>query len=430
MAEENKPVEPDKNEKDQATTPNKKEAAQIKPDFQWTTLFDVGANSPALTPAYNIQRSVLIELLPRRKHNYSLPEWHRENKREEDDDLLYLMCGFIHPSEQEMLHYYIARWQGKLIADKMNGNDFSDDDDDERPNHTISVPRATLENYLKDAKQAEWLLDTHENLLLRLNAVRPMVRNLDQALNLEGIRNERGEWESAMDELVGQYEFPDTATAPQDENACWVWMNKMAAPQKKGFWKMDLSTTREELGALNWFRIYKSFADMWNYADSPKCTQRVEGELQEVPLPWVREKIRATLCYLLNMGFLDEDVFASVCAMTREERMEQERILKRSAVAAFMADISKSSPTQEVLIKLMSGFMRYFKPILKKTGNFTFEQISREYKNRNGHDKVSRMVSVSFYNTTEKRNKAVKQTGNPATRIRPQKLPGSDGRAG
>ena len=92
MAEENKPAEADK-----------KEEAQIRPDFKWTTLFDVGANSPALTPAYNTQRCVLIELLPRRKNSYSLPEWHRENKESEDDDLLYLMCGFVHPTEQEML---------------------------------------------------------------------------------------------------------------------------------------------------------------------------------------------------------------------------------------------------------------------------------------------------------------------------------------
>ena len=94
-----------------------------------------------------------------------------------------------------------------------------------------------------------------------------------------------------------------------------------------------------------------------------------------------------------------------------------------------MADISKSSPTQDVLIKLMSGFMRYFKPILQKTGNFTFEQMSRQYKNRNGHDKISRMVSVSFYNTMDKRNKAIKQSGKQGVHIAPQKAPGSD-RAG
>ena len=440
MAEENKSAEPnkktqnpsvasDQKQEGKMATPDSKEENKIQPDFQYTYAFDARENFPAILPAYKTQKRVLRELLPKRKQAYSLPEWHRTNKQDEDDDLLYLLCGFTHPAEQEMLHYYVERWQRKLIEDKMSDKNFSDDDDDEAPRRTISVPFATLENFLKDPKQAEWLLENHENLLLRLSAVRPMVRNLDLALNLEGIRNESNEWESAMDELVGQKEFEDSASRPQDEEACWVWMNKMVAPQRKGLWKMDLSNTREELGELDWFRIYKSFADMWDYIYDPRCTQRVNGKLEKVWLPWVAAKVRATIDYLIDQEFLKQDVFKAVCAMTPQERKEEEQMLKRRAVGAFLTDMSKSSPSSEILTKFMKGFTWYFQPILQKTGPFTFQQISRAYKNRNGHDKINNVVNVAFYNTIKKRNEAVKKSGKPATRISPQTPNQPDGRA-
>jgi len=399
MSEENKP---------NAAGPQDENKAKIVPDFVLTDKYHVGANSNLTLPAAKTQKRILNELLPRRKEAYSLPEWYMERKKEDEEDLLYVLCGVLHPAEGEMMFHYVERWQKDLIDQKRKDFLGDDDDDDDGPK-AISVPRANIRNFLSDPERADFMFENHENLLLRLSAVRGLMNQLADALYIEGVRQDKSEWESAMDELVGQYEFPEKASAPQGELACWVWMNKMVAPIKNNLWHLNLDGTRSALDDFNWFRINKCFADFWDFADNPECTQRVNGKLDKVQLKWMTAKILMTTGFLIKNGFLEQKELARVAAMSKEERAQHEKHLKRYVVSEFVADLCKSSPDNETLQKMLRGFIRYFRPILRETGIPSLSEVLTAHRNKRGEIKLDGIINVAFFSTKEKRAQAAAQ---------------------
>ena len=407
MSDENKP---------NSAEPADEEIKKIVPVFLWTELYRLGPNSCIPSAAFKTQNRVLSELLPRRKEAYSLPEWYMEQKNTEDEDLLYVLCGVLHPAEGEMLFHYVGHWQKELIDEKRKENSWSEDEDD-GPKRII-VPRATIQNFLQDKGREEFMRKNHENLWRRLSVVNDYVTQLGNALYCEAVRQDGSEWVIAMDELVGQYEFPDNASWPPNETACWIWMNKMVAPSKGKLWHLNLEGTHAMLDDFNWFRINKGFADLRDYADLPVCQQRENDEVVISQAPWMRAKIVATISFLLKNGFLIEKDFKTVLAMSQDQREIQEKLMKRNVVAAFVADICKSAPDNETLKNLLIGFRRYFQPILKQTGFPALSEMLVPSVNKKGDirvDKLNGLIRVMFYGITEQRSQ---ETGGS-----PQKKP-------
>ncbi len=389
------------NEEQNEPIPQNNDQNNRKPDYMWREIYDLGENSCEIEPAAEAQNRMLNKLLPHRKKAYSLPDWYFEIKKVEQEDLLYSLCGVVHPTEANMLHCYVDQWQKSLIREKMK--EFSVDDEEDSSQRTITVPRATFENFIKDPYCANFMLEKNENLLLRLNSVKGIIHKLDQALYLEGTRQRKEEWESAMEELVGQYAFPESASSPQDEYLCWVWMNKMLAPIKGDLWHLNLNATREVMSRFNWFRIHRCFADLLDYADNPVCTQRVEGKLlRNVELPWVSAKILMTAGFLLKNGFLDKDALMAIGQMSPEERKEQEKNMKRAVVSSFLSDMSKSAPDNEMFEKMLNGFERYFQPILRQTGFPSLKKTVIERRNKKGETKLGGVIDVKFYEQKSK----------------------------
>ncbi len=382
--------------------PPAEDKTEFTPSFKWKMAYTIGANSPFIIESSKTQKRVLNDLLPTKKNPYSLADWWAQNR--ESDSVLFLLCGFLHPAEQEMLRHYIDRWSDKTVAEKKKAIE-EDDDIPVGTSYAIAIPRSSVQNFLQD--NGEFMMDNHENLLLRLSAVKPMVEALDNALYFEGIRRDRKQWVSAMDELLCQNLYEDKASFPPTEESAWKWMNKMCAPTRLGLWQMDLSTTQNILGRLNVLRIYKQFAALWDYADKPVVTQRVNGQLQKEILPWIGAKIITTIGVLMNRGFLQPPVFSYVAKMTPEQREAEELVYKRMAVSAFLTDLTKSTPDKEIQAKLIGAFRRYFQPILHKIGQPVFDEALGEHKNSKGKQRYDRIVKIDFYDTEDERQKAM-----------------------
>ena len=412
-------------EENKHNNPNKKDDNKkgFEPEFLWTDVYRLGANSCEILPAAKTQNRVLNELLPRRKKSYSLPEWFMEQKMQDNEDLLYSLCGVVHPAEGEMLFHYVHRWQKDLINEKQKGFSFDEDDEGAR---IISVPKATIQNFLADPHRVEFMLENHENLLLRLGAVKKTLTQLADALYIEGVHHDKGAWESAMDELVGQYEFPDKASLPQDEKTCWLWMSKMTAPIKNNLWHLNLNTTQSAVEKFNWFRIHKSFADLLDFADHPVCTQRINGKLEKTLVPWMAAKILMTAQFLVKNGFLDSDALQEAMNMSKEERVTYESNLKRYVVSAFAVDLCKSAPDNETLHSMWRGFTNYFTPILRQTGVPVLNEILAAQKNKKGDVTWNGIINVAFYpkNTKVVQTKT-EQKAEVSQRVKPNR-PDSD----
>ena len=383
-------------------TPPAEDKTEFNPAFKWKMAYTIGANSPFIIESSKTQKRVLNDLLPTKKNPYSLADWWTQNR--ESDSVLFLLCGFLHPAEQEMLRHYIDRWSDKTVAEKKKAIE-EDDDIPVGTSYAIAIPRSSVRNFLKD--NWEFMMDNHENLLLRLSAVKPMVEALDSALYFEGIRRDRKQWVSAMDELLCQNLYEDKTSFPPTEESAWKWMNKMCAPTRPGLWQMDLSTAQNMLGRLNVLRIYKSFAALWDYADNPVATQRINGKLKEKTLLWMGAKIITTIGVLMNREFLQPEVFAYVAKMTPEQREAEELAYKRMAVSAFLTDITKSTPDKETQRRLIRGFRRYFRPILHEIGQPVFDASLGEHRNSEGEQRFDRIVKVDFYDTEDERQKAL-----------------------
>ena len=162
---------------DKQNTPPAEDKTEIDPAFKWKMAYTMGANSPLILESAQTQKRVLNDLLPVRKADYSLSDWWMKNR--ESDSVLFLLCGLVHPAEQEVLRHYIERWSDKIVQDKKQAVE----DDDDIPvgaNYTIAIPRSSVRNFLKD--HGEFMMNNHENLLLRLSAGKPMVEAIDTAL--------------------------------------------------------------------------------------------------------------------------------------------------------------------------------------------------------------------------------------------------------
>ena len=249
---------------------------------EWVGVFKKRANSSNPVEAYETQLDVLDNLFPpqRKKKLYSLPEWYMENR--ENDLILYYAFGFLHPSERERLYHHMVRWANGIMEKEKSALDPSRIAPD--GSAVISVPRPTVSRFFHDWVDKDNNFAENENLLMRLQRAMQIIANLDEALYNEGIRESPDEWVSAVDELMCQDEYP------QGEDACWVWMNRMAAPRNRSLFCMDLSETRASLEELNWFRINRVMADYRDFTRRAIVKQRIHGEVKLCRLRWISAK--------------------------------------------------------------------------------------------------------------------------------------------
>lgn len=360
--------------------------AEIEQEGEWIGLFRKVANSPELTESYQTQIAVLDNLFPpqRKKKMYTLPQWHMENR--ENDLILYYALGFLHPTEREFLYHHMVRWANNIMERERSNLDESKIAPD--GSAVINIPRPTVSRFFKD-----WARDNfvqHENLLMRLQPAMKIVSRLEDALYDEGTRGDPDEWVSAMDELMCQDIYP------ANEQMCWVWMNKMAAPRNRSLFCMDLSGAREALKELNWFRINRVMADYRDFAEKPVVTQRINGKLQSCEIPWISAKIAANQKFLSDYSLIDERKISGIEKMDKKERDKAELMLEQNAVAAFLEDMARAAPSREWLVKMERQFENYFHPILEKVGYPVMQFETSQIEDKKGNSQKWHIIRVSF----------------------------------
>ena len=315
----------------------------------------------------------------------SLVDWHM--RRLPADLHLYAGFGLIDPLEYQFFYYHMDRWQNQIALDAMK-------DPENKNETTIQIPSKKVNLFLQSV--AEEKFDRFENILLRFEKPIQLVHALDAALFTEGIRSDTSEAVSAIDELLCQTTYPDTET-----NA-WIWMNKMVAGKFKSPLQVKLIGAKHALKELNKFQLYKAIADIYDYSFNPSAMQRINGQLEEVSLPYKTPRIRTALKYLIRHGQLDLATYKQTIQLDPQKREKKLLNLKRQAVSAFLADMAQASPDLLWLHSVHKAFRNYFRDLLTDVGGPILEIGQITFKDDNGRDLYVPVTKVTFSNTSKK----------------------------
>lgn len=319
---------------------------------------------------FQSQIQVMSRLFRSHKTPYSLVDWHM--RRSPFDLHLFAAFGLVNPLEYDYFSHHMDRWQKSAEEEAMTAAmapSTTDTDDDEmeeigensnvKPSVNI-LPERRVNIFLQSLAQENF--DQYENLCLRFEKPVKLIRALNDALYLEGNRQDPNEGVSAVDELLCQKLYPLT------EVIAWRFMNKMVAGNSRSPLKMQLKQASNALKELNDFQLYKAVADICDYAKNPVGVQRIQGKRQSYVFAERSPRIQASLSFLKKKGFLNQKKLSQVLAMSDQERSDQVLQLKQNAITAFLTDIQRSAPDASWLKQMITAFKAYFHAILKTVG--------------------------------------------------------------
>lgn len=365
-------------------------AEEKKPQKEYIQVYQGLANPPALPEVSKMQVELMKRLFPETKNPYSLAEWHY--KREDKSDLhLYAAMGFFSTVEYEFYRHRLDRWQDEIFCRRMNSDDYEEGAVRETIQDRLdSVPK--LSNLLKT-----WNFDRNENLMLELETPLKIISNLDYCLYVEGVRLNKKESVSAVDELLCQ------GVDPINEAAAWCWMNRMVAGNPRPPMKMALDNTAKALRDLNVFQIYRCLADVCMYSQAPIASQRIKGKLETCLFPGRAVRMQTALGWLEDeKKLIDHGLLDAMLEKKPAERAEYALILKRRAVSAFLTDLARAAPTDEWLKRMIRSFERYFQPILQQVGQPVLEMRWHNIETSKGVKGQARVAHICFIDKGKK----------------------------
>ena len=316
------------------------------------------------------------------KHPKSLVNWHRN--RVPGDLHLYAAFGFMNPIEYEYFQNQLEHLREK-IADQF----FEQLDDDAADVvQSVLVPDKKVGDFLQCVAQEDF--DHYENLLMRFAKPVKLIKAVENALFNEGMRTDRRERVSVVDELLCQ------SSVQRSEKDCWMMMNCMVANNTGSPMQMALDNTSMALKQLNEFELDKAVAAIHDYSLEPKGQQRLNGKWTDC---WFLEKIpriQGALYYLKATQLLDEARLNKVVEMTPEQRETENIRLKRNAVSAFLSDIVQAAPDELWLNHIVGAFSDYFRPILDTIGRPVLATGKVAVDDKDGNKRFVDVVHVSF----------------------------------
>ncbi len=357
--------------------------ANDKRDFQWIQRVEVARDTLNSERVRLSQRRIMKKFFDSKAHAKDLVAWRAYHSY--SDLPLFAVFGLVDPVDYEALFNHMERWQDSMVTEEIQN---SIQNPENAGAAFISTPPKKVSLLLKYL--ADQNFDAYINLCLRLDKPIKLVAALSTALYMEEVRTDQKGKVSVVDELMCQ------RATPVDEDAGWVWMNKMAIG--KGRSPLGVRTMRASsaLQKLNNFRIYKALADIRDYGLRPVAFQYIHGKKEECLFQRAQVRIVTALEYLKSAKLIDEGLYDKVIHLSPAARERQLLDLKRAAVTSFASDLVREASNPVQLRELVASFKRYFHGIFAKVGEsrVSVEQIISKDKDKRIN--YTKMVEVSF----------------------------------